>query len=89
MAHGYIFRFKGDNFDKYEISNPHLVKIDQYSLDGTFIKTYNSRKEAENKYNCNLSAVLNGRCNSCAGFYWCKHGENFIIPTDKRFNQNK
>lgn len=45
--------------------------INQYTLDGTFIASYNSVKEAAQKYcNSHIGDVCNGRRKSAAGFIW-------------------
>ena len=41
IAHGFIWRFEGDSFEKYNTENSHLVKVDQYDKNGIFIKTWN------------------------------------------------
>ena len=84
MAHGFVWRFKGDAFDKYNTEVTHSVKVDQYDKDGLFIKTWNSKKEIETILNINVSAVLKGRTKSAGGFYWCKHGEKFSVPRYQR-----
>lgn len=83
-AHGYIWRFEGDSFNKYNTENSHLTKVDQYDKNGVLIKTWNSIKEAESAIGTHLNSVLNGTCKSAANFYWCKHGEKFSIPTYQR-----
>lgn len=84
IAGGYIWRFEGDSFNKYNTENLHLVKVDQYDKNGILVKTWNSIKEAENTIGTRLYSVLNGMCKSAGGFYWCKHGENFFIPNYQR-----
>lgn len=84
IAHGYIWRFEGDSFDKYNTENLHFVKVDQYDKNGVFIKTWNSIKEVENTIGIYLNSVLNGTCKSAGGFYWCKHEEKFSIPNYQR-----
>lgn len=84
IAHGFIWRFEGDPFEKYNTENLRLVKVDQYDKNGIFIKTWNSIKEVENTLGVKLNSVLNGTCKSAGGFYWCKHGENFSIPNYQR-----
>ena len=84
IAHGFIWRFEGDSFDKYNTENLHLVKVDQYDKNGVFIKTWNSSREVENTLEIRLSSVLYGTCKSAGGFYWCRHGENFSIPNYQR-----
>ena len=84
IAHGFIWRFEEDPFDKYNTENLHLVKVDQYDKNGVFIKTWNSSREVENTLGIRLSSVLYGTCKSAGGFYWCRHGENFSIPNYQR-----
>lgn len=84
IAHGYIWRFDGDSFDKYNTENEYLVKVDQYDKNGVFIKTWNSKKDAELHTGVYLYPVLSGKCNSAGGFYWCRHGEEFSMPEYKR-----
>lgn len=84
IAHGFIWRFEGDSFNKYNTENINFVKVDQYDKDGTFIKTWDSEKEVMLSMGIHLYSVLSGRCNSAGGFYWCKHGEKFSVPEYKR-----
>ncbi len=45
--------------------------INQYTLDGTFIASYSSLKEAAQKYhNSHIGDVCNGKRKSAAGFIW-------------------
>lgn len=83
MSHEYIWRFEGDAFDKYTTELIHQIKIDQYDKNGVFIKTYNSKKEIENILGIRVDSVINGRCHSAGGYYWCKHGVVFTIPEYK------
>ena len=77
MSHGFVFRFSGDSFDKYEIKkkpHPGMRKIDQYNLDGTYIKTYDSIADAEKEYNTQAigTALRDNREISC-GYIWRYH----------------
>ena len=45
-AHGFVFRFEGDSFDKYELDK-HRVKIYKLSMDFDILDKFNSIKEAE------------------------------------------
>lgn len=80
---GYIWRYDGDDFDKYPIpemcyAHPESrKKINQYTLDGKYIKTWNSLKEAAKHYSNSkrgydwLSEAVDGKCaNSWYGFIW-------------------
>lgn len=79
-AHGFVWRFEGNSFNKYATSYSPAVKVDQYDREGNFIKTWESEKEIKLNMNVNVCSVLNGRTKSAGGFYWCKHGEHFSIP---------
>lgn len=83
ISHEYIWRFEGDAFNKYATELTHQVKIDQYDKNGIFIKTYDSQKEIENMLGIRIDSVINGRCNSAGGYYWCKHGIAFTMPEYK------
>lgn len=54
---------------------PHnITKINQYDLQGNYIKTYNSILEATllftNKHSSNISQCLNGKINTAYGYIW-------------------
>ena len=90
-AYGSVWRYEGDNFNKYNIENKCLTKVDKYSMDGTLIKTYDSLKEAEldnidykvksqNIYHCCV-----GDRRSSGGFIWRYHNDPFDkYPTNKK-----
>lgn len=85
MAHGYIWRFDGDEFDKYETQNTYLVKVDQYDFNGNFITTFDSIKDAEEMTGCSsIRFAIKGKIKSSGGFYWVQHGEQFVMPEYKR-----
>ena len=49
--------------------------IDQFGLDGKYIRTYQSLKEAAEAIGCNkqsLSLCINGKLKSCSGYQWRK-----------------
>lgn len=85
FAYKFIWRFHGDSFDKYPIPQKiqKEVSIDQYSLDGKYIKTYNSLKEAGESLNVDkpfdnhISDCCNGRVCTSNGYVWRYHGESF------------
>lgn len=74
-AYGFVWRYKGDNFDKYQIPRSKYELIDKYSLDGVLLETL-----FINDINYNIEVV----CKCCAGinktaygFVWRIHGEPF------------
>ena len=83
-ACGFIWRFDGDSFDKYNTENLNFTKVDQYDKNGVFVKTWNSKKEIKICLGINVDPVLNGKAHSAGGFYWCRHGEEFSVPEYKR-----
>lgn len=78
---GYVWRFAKDDFNKYETTNNSQIQIDQYSLDGEFVHTFDSIKEAQETLGItSISSVIQGKSKSAGGFYWTKHNEKLIIP---------
>lgn len=69
-THGFIWRFKGDTFDKYATENAHYVKVNQYDKDRTYIKTWKMAKDVERELGIKIGSVLSGRCKSAGGYYW-------------------
>lgn len=84
-----IWRYKDDSFNKYEITITKkqleegcVRKIDKYSLDGTFIKTYETISDAvrddENvKLVTPITYCCNGKYNQAYGYVWREHGTPF------------
>lgn len=62
-----------ENNDFTGLNHPRCIKINQYSLDGTFIKTWNYAKEASIELKINytsLNACLRKRNKTAGGFIW-------------------
>lgn len=77
-AHGYIWRYSGDklgdisNLDIFSLSFNYLV---QYSLEGDFIKLYESYLDAskdvgDNSKGGNIASACKGKQRQCKGFLW-------------------
>lgn len=81
--HGYIWRYDDESFEKYDITNHACVKVDKYSKkDGQYICTYDSINEANDSINSgDVRSVLNGQSKSAGGYFWCRYGEKFNLPT--------
>lgn len=74
----YIFRLKGENFDKYRTNHIDKVKVCQYDLNGNLLKIYNSIKEAEFLTNTNnISLVCIGKRISANGYIWRYEDDTF------------
>ena len=65
-----------NNFEDLEIwqnARELCKKINQYTLDGILIKTFNSIKEAEellNKKNSSIRHCLSNKCKTAYGYIW-------------------
>lgn len=68
------------------------VPVDQYTLDGEFIKTFSSVAEAvntlDNGYSSGIYHVLNGDTHTYKGYRWTKHGEKLVMR-EKNTNWSK
>lgn len=85
-SHGFVWRYEGDAFEKFDSKNNSEIEIDQYSKDGKYIRSYKSIMEASRHvgiHASNIGAVLNGMAKSAGGYFWCKSTEKFEIPTYK------
>lgn len=83
----YIFRYKGEAFDKYDTSFifGRAKTVYQFTIDGNFVKEYPSASEAEyaiNKKNsCN---IVRAACNNTLayGYVW-SYNKNFNFDIEK------
>lgn len=77
-AHGFVWRYKGDSFDKYDVGV--LVKktsVWQCTVDGKRIKLFDSITEAEKQTNTRHSEIVRcckGRRKTSNGFKWMYAG---------------
>ena len=83
---GYVWRYKNDEFDKYNQKDKRFVPVDQYSKNGDFIKHYNSFADAiyevfgteeHNKYSSHITSCCKGNRKTAYGFVWRYEGESF------------
>ena len=69
---GYIWRFKGDSLDKYKLPQ-WRTPVDQYTLDGEFIKRFMSLTEAEHESGAKHGDILRcckGQRRHAKGYAW-------------------
>lgn len=69
-------------------SSSRRIKINQYDLDGNFLKTYNSLQEASNltkTRRTSISGCLSGTYKTANGFIWKKSNDNSIIPKNIKY----
>lgn len=88
-GYGYVWRYHGDSFYKYDVrpNNYGRCKVDCYSLDGKYIKTYTSIGIAAKELghiDKNGKGMTSKICNCCNGlkrtaygFVWRYNGESF------------
>ena len=79
---GYVWRYHGDSFDKYPVYKKRGGSdkpVDQYTIDGKFVKTYSSAKAAAIavglKNGTSVSLVCRGERKSAKGYLWRYHNE--------------
>lgn len=77
----FIFRFHGEDFDKYETKNIHLIKVNKYDLNGNFIKSFNSIREANKDNGGRVDYALKSKSHKSNGYLWYKVGD--ISPKQK------
>ena len=95
-AYDYVWRYRGDSFDKYEL--PIIKNVEQYSLDGKYIATYEKAVIASNETKISINAIRSccrGTCKTGDGYIWCYKGDspNTYVPITKkavdRYDLNK
>lgn len=83
---GYVWRFKGEPFDKYNISDKRCASVDVYFKDGVFIKHFNSMAEAiyeilgsadHKKYSPHITSCCKGDRHTAYGYVWRYANEPF------------
>ena len=81
QTHGYIWRLECDEFNKYETENSHEIKVDKYDLQGNYIETFQTIKQASQSIGTNYAVgrVINGKFKPVGGFYWVKNGEKLPL----------
>lgn len=85
-TYGYVWRYKEDDYDKFPVvleSQNTKKCVDQYTLDGVFIATYNTISDALNsngipiEYCSQVSKCCIGKKAFVQGFVWRFHGVPF------------
>lgn len=72
---GFVWRFKGEDFNKFEIYNDIKTKkkVIQYTMNGELVNEYPSIHDAHKETGVdyrNISAVCNGKRKSSHGYIW-------------------
>lgn len=73
-AHGYVWRYKGDPFDKYDVQQKsQRTLVDKFDLNGNFICRYLSLTDAEEETGATHGDILRcckGQRHSAGGYGW-------------------
>lgn len=95
-AYHYIWRYKDDNFEKYEIKTSkkridsgRSIAIDMYDLNGDYLRSFNSAGEASNHFNCSRSHIVEcckKQLKTYFGYIWRFDGENIDIKESIKSN---
>lgn len=57
---------------KSHLSKVRSIPILQYTLEGVFVREWNSQKQAEKELGCcGIGKCLKGKYKHCGGFIWC------------------
>lgn len=91
LCKGRVWRYAQDSYDKYPTDKIIVSEtigtayisgtakmVDQYTLDGEFVKTYNSVSEAARQVGCGSSGINQcclGHTKQVSGFFWRFHDE--------------
>lgn len=76
---GYVWRYHGESFDKYNTVDKRFTPVNQYSKDGEFLKCYNSIAEAvyeifhttnHKNYSSHITSCCKGARKTAYGFIW-------------------
>ena len=78
--HGrFIWRYKGDSFNKYPVNGNALRRISMFSKEGNFIKTFESAQDAAKevglKSAANLTSACKGNQITYGGYFWRYEGD--------------
>ena len=74
-AFGFVWRYHGDSFDKYDCSNTNrIIQINKYDLNNNYIATYDDCKSAAQSVGNTNTAAISSCCkkerNEYKGFQW-------------------
>ena len=81
QSYGYVWRYDGDSFDKYDFKRKNSTKIYKYNFFGNIVDIYDNitlAKKSVNKNGCNaISNCCNGMCEKSFGYVWRYEGDSF------------
>lgn len=83
---GYVWRYKGDEFNKYNKSDKRRTPVDVYCKNGYFINHYDSMADAiygifettdHKKYSSHIVSCCKGERKTAYGYVWRYEGDSF------------
>ena len=95
QAYGYVWRYSGEPYNKYAWKdNECYTPVDVYTIDGEFIRSFDSIANAQRyfsiKSNAHIISCCNGERVSCANLVWRYKGEPFDkYRTERRIKTGK
>lgn len=74
-SYNFVFRRKGESFDKYKLPDIRTRMVNQYDLENNYLNTFNSITDATNsigkaKTTTNICAMLKGKQATAYGYKW-------------------
>ncbi len=94
-AYGYVWRYKGDPFDKYPTKRIYTNNkpVDQYTRDGVFVTSYDSAKNAGislgKDYYAPITSCCKGKIKTAFNYVWRYRGEPFDKFNSSLYNNKK
>lgn len=86
-SNNYIWRFTGDLFDKYRTKRDEYTSVNQYNLDGIFIKSYEgiifASMETGIKSNC-ITQCCKSKTSHAGGYIWRYVNDEYNVINNKK-----
>ncbi|PCI27771.1 hypothetical protein COB55_05180 [Candidatus Wolfebacteria bacterium] len=90
LAGGFIWKYQGEKINLEDHKNIQKKSINQYDMEGNFIKEWESIKEAGDSLRVtpeNIGKVCNGSNKTAAGYIWKYKGDKLVL-SEHRYNIN-
>lgn len=76
VASNYVWRFYGDDFNKFPTKNKNEIAVDKFDINGNYIQTYGSIKDAAKSIGNtpgSIRNVLKNKTKTSGGYVWKYH----------------
>ena len=71
----YIFRYHTHPFDEFQPKGQKTTAIDQFDMEWNYVRSFKSRKEAEEFIGVNIGGCLQQLTETAGGYRWLRSGE--------------